>query len=61
MPVSKHYKKGLTARQWRKRRNRARTQIKMEHKAAMRQAMAKMMQEQIITKAEKEAEEKDEN
>jgi hypothetical protein len=59
MPVSKHYKKGLTARQWRKRRNLMREEARRQHGAEMRWAFKKMMQQQEIAQVEKEAEEKE--
>jgi hypothetical protein len=55
MPVSKHYKKGLTARQWRKKRNLAREQARLEHGAVMRRAFQNMMQQQEIAQAEEQA------
>jgi len=54
MPVSKHRKKGLTARQWRKRRNIRHEQAQSENRArklGMRRAM------QTINQNLKEAEE----
>ena len=59
MPVSKHYKKGLTARQWRKKRNLARRQSRLEQDVAMRRAFQNMAQQQEIAQAEKEVEEKE--
>ena len=61
MPVSKHRKKGLTPRQWRKRRNKRHLQGVLDRKSEMRRAMMKMMQQQMLDEAEKEAEKEDEN
>jgi len=54
MPVSKHKKKGLTSRQWRKRRNkrRANEQEKgLAEKRGMEKAM-RLMQEQYESEKE---------
>jgi hypothetical protein len=48
MPVSKHRKKGLTPRQWRKRRNKSRANVQeqwLAEKRGMKKAM-QLMQEQ---------------
>jgi hypothetical protein len=56
MPISKHGRKGLTSRQWRKRRNlrRANEQEKgLAEKRGMKEAM-RLMQEQFESEQEKE-------
>ena len=54
MPVSKHRKKGLTARQWRKRRNIRREEAQSENRAKKLGIMRAM---QTINQNLKEAEE----
>jgi len=54
MPVSKHIKKGLTARQWRKRRNIRREEAQSENRARKLGMMRAM---QTINQNLKEAEE----
>tara|TARA_Y100001973_G_C5160254_1_gene313131 strand:+ start:273 stop:452 length:180 start_codon:yes stop_codon:yes gene_type:complete len=58
MPVSKHYKKGQTARQWRKNRNKRKAQAAVERKSGMRRAMLQMMNQQMINEAEQNKEDK---
>ena len=54
MPVSKHRKKGLTARQWRKRRNIRREEAQSENRAKKLGIMRAM---QTINQNLEEAEE----
>jgi hypothetical protein len=61
MPVSKHRKKGLTPRQWRKRRNKRNLQGMLDRKSEMRRATMKMMQQQMLDEAEKKDEDGGEN
>ena len=56
MPVSKHIKKGLTARQWRKRRNLRRAENALNGKYRMRKSMYEMMNQQMLDQAEQKAE-----
>ena len=54
MPISKHGRKGLTSRQWRKRRNNRRANEQERHlheKRGMKKAM-KLMQEQFESEQE---------
>ena len=54
MPISKHGRKGLTSRQWRKRRNYRRANEQERHlheKRGMKKAM-KLMQEQFESEQE---------
>jgi hypothetical protein len=57
MPLSKHYKKGQTARQHRKNRNKRKAQAVIERKMNMRRAMMQMMNQQIVEEAQQEASE----
>jgi len=61
MPVSKHYKRGQSARQWRKKGNLRRLQVLEEKKSEMMRAMRNFLQAQEVKKAEQEAEQEMEN
>ncbi len=60
MPVSKHRKKGLTARQWRKRRNLCRTSETDHQREEIRgriraaQVMAEELEKEELKKVESE-------
>ena len=61
MPVSKHYKKGQSARGWRRKGNLRRLQVLEAKKSKMMREMRNFLQAQEVKKAEQEAEQEMEN
>tara|TARA_B100000676_G_C17317827_1_gene455163 strand:- start:83 stop:331 length:249 start_codon:yes stop_codon:yes gene_type:complete len=56
MPQSKHYKKGQTARQWRKKRNLRKAEAQKEAKFKKRMEFLKLVQSMQNRELEAEAE-----